>query len=342
MSIHAPVYKAQLPVPTDVLPQYVKKYGIHSMEIRSHSISSKGKRKEIKYSSRYQFDEAGHLTEILEMKNGQQQERTTYTYYADGYVASMTEYDKNDEVKVKNVKQYRDVVKDGAYYSINGDGDTLYAVYRGSIKDNQSVDRYYKKGKLKNRWVNEYYDDLSLKKSSLYNGKGKLKYVWDYQCKTEGVEVLKHKDTTKYCTEQSTDKDGIRTVVYHKVGEDGTLFKMVNKLNRANKLVYYKKTEGPEEKPVWYQETDYYDNDTLIKNHYAQGYFKGKLNSRSEMAYDSTGNEIKNIQMSYNKGKLKAEYVRTYTYDAFHRPLTRTYDNKTKGSKRVLEYTYLN
>jgi len=160
-----------------------------------------------------------------------------------------------------------------------------------------------------------------LKKTSFYNGKGKLKYVWDYQCKEEGMEVKKHKDTSTVCVSKEYDQDSILTTIYHTIGTDGNITKTINKRNRKGKFISYKRTKGVDDLPVSEYNLTYATDDTTLISSISYGYAKGKLISERKKSFDDEMNLTSSSFKSYKKGVLKEEIVYTFEYDTQGRPI---------------------
>ncbi len=123
---------------------------------------------------------------------------------------------------------------------------------------------YWKKmDQPKDKWVYEYYPNHSKKSSTLYTN-GKVKYVWNYECKEEGELIKKHKDTTIVCENTEFDKDGNKTVTSRNFNDRGKPYKSVSVYNKDKKLIesrnydhkdllYYRSVQSPENSSyVWY------------------------------------------------------------------------------------------
>ena len=189
-------------------------------------------------------------------------------------------------------------------------------------------------------WFNEYYPDKSLKKTSFYNGKGKLKYVWDYQCKEEGMEVKKHKDTSTVCVSKEYDQDSILTTIYHTIGTDGNITKTINKRNRKGKFISYKRTKGVDDLPVSEYNLTYATDDTTLISSISYGYAKGKLISERKKSFDDEMNLTSSSFKSYKKGVLKEEIVYTFEYDTQGRPIKKVANKKNSGTQEIWNLSY--
>ncbi len=339
-TILPPQWKINLPTPPATFHNYIVDHQIDTLHITYHRITKNGQVKRGKEVSHYAFNDQGMIMEFNQFRKGVSKKRETYTYDTMNNLTSKLIYNKKNLVSFAQFQEF-DKRNSTRYLSIAWNKDTSYEVVRIGMNDQRKSYEYlYKKGKLKNRWENEFYPDSTRKKSTLYNGKGKVKYVWDYRCKEEGVEIYKHKDTSKICLEKSTDNQGITTYLYKWVEEDGTLITTLNKMNRFNKMIYIKQTQGIENRITFENVWEYYDNDTSLKFHSNTSYRKGNISWTSKKSYDKNGNETESSNVHYNKGKVVGTYKQSYTYFADNRPKQRILFNEEKGTQRIIEYTY--
>jgi hypothetical protein len=219
---------------------------------------------------------------------------------------------------------------------------------------------YYKKDQdqPKRRWVYEYYPDHSKKSSTLYDEKGKIKYVWNYECKPEGELAKKHKDTTAICRTEETDKDGNKTVTLRKFNAKGKPYKEVSVYNKDNKMIemryynskdiiYYRYVQNPDHLiTAWYN----YNRKGIENNRYEYLYNpKKKLLETAQYRHQNIlvwkeVNEYNNmdylVASKYfgRKGKTRSETKYTYENDLL--VACKTTDRK---GKMIYEgkYTYL-
>ncbi|NNJ54975.1 MAG: hypothetical protein HKP14_02515, partial [Bacteroidia bacterium] len=294
------------------------------------------------YTHTYNFDDHGLISFSESYKKGEKTWSSLYTYNEakQPYVTSSISMNKKGNIEKSEFYWHADSSRASEYVVTNSKGDTTFRSERSNIQDLKSIDNYYRKGKLKKYWVNEYYENKSLKKTILYSGKGKEKYIWDYQCKEEGIEIKKQKDTTTRCESVSKDKDGITTHVYHTVNEKGELFKTINKQNKAGKYFYFKRTKGPKDLLLFEQTTFYKEDDsTRIGLQYA-GYRKGEKSYSYKYTYDSKGNEISRFYEKYKKGEMVKNAQTTYEYDSNNRPIKRLTSDSLSKEQYITEYTY--
>ncbi len=171
------------------------------------------------------------------------------------------------------------------------------------------------------------------------NGKGKEKYIWDYQCKEEGIEIKKQKDTTTRCESIKKDKNGITTYIYHTVNEKGEIFKTINKQNKAGKFFYYKRTKGPKDELTFEQTTTFAKDDSTKLAVIYINYKKGTPSYKNTYSYDKNGNELSTNLKRYNKRVLIKETSVEYVFDDKGRPISRIAEESIKKEKELINYT---
>ncbi len=216
----------ELPVLDAKKKQYIIDNNIRRIETKRYGFKKNGKQKKYFYGNRFFFNSNGQILEIFGKTNKKFLGSSSYTYYDDGRLESHSYFNRKGELEKFHRQHFEGVKR--AYVQLNADSDTLLYVVRGlKNEDNSAVDLYYKKGKLKYRWVNEYDEADKLQQVTIYKGNGKVKYIWDYRCKEEGAEILKHKDTTTICTSVTENEDGTTTYVYQNVNEKGELVKSI-------------------------------------------------------------------------------------------------------------------
>lgn len=329
-----------LPIKRDNLEKYIVEHDIDSIQLAHHKISAKGKMKPTRYGYAFHFNDKGQLVQYDNLLKGKIRYTKKYEYDHNNRVVK-EEYYKKRVLRSTGYQSYQSGLIVADYFKVNHKGDTTFKLVRTDINDSFiSHDYYFDKGKLRSHWKNEYYENHTLKKSTLYKANGKPKYVWDYACKEEGVEVLKHKDTTKVCHEMGTDKDGITTLIYQYVSEKGELIKTISKTNKAGQTVYFKRSKGIEDIPVAEYEYRYADNDSTLTHLSHKRYSKGKLYSTFAKEYDKNENQTKGEYIRYKKGEVKSRRLTTFEYNVNKLPIKRLYKNQDKGSGYLTEFSY--
>jgi YD repeat-containing protein len=337
-AIANPTYNLKFPVDSRQTPQYVLDKEIRFVRISKAEVNKRGKEKAKRYSYVYSFDDKGMVSYLEGYKKGKKKFANLYTY-DDLWVASKTRLNKKGEIE-KSEFYLRDDSSISKEYVAIEKGDTTFRSVVGEIKDGKSTDYYYKNGKLKYYWVNTYYPNKSLKQTTMYNGKGKAKYIWDYQCKEDGVEIKKQKDTTTRCEEKSTDANGVTTFIYHTVNEKGETFQTINKRNKAGKYFYYKRTKGVNKEPIRESITTYLEDDTTKVAYNSTSFKKGEIAYQYNYTYDKAGNETSRKYTTYKKGKLESENVTSYEYDDSGRPVRRETSDKLSAKKQITLFDY--
>lgn len=330
------------PISNDKQPDYILERGIEKVKIQKSSINKKGKIKSKDYAYINSFDDHGLISYTESYRKGEKVWSSLYTYSSTPrpFVTSYISMNKKGEFERSQFYWKSDSSRASEYVKTNKKGDTTFRSVKSDVENLKSTDQYYKKGKLKMYWINEYYENKSLKKTTLYTGKNKEKYVWDYQCKTEGVEVKKQKDTTTRCESVEKDLNGITTYIYHTVNEKGELFKTINKQNAIGKYFYYKRTKGPKDVLLYEQMISYAADDSTRTGLEYSRYYKGKKTAAYSYTYDMNGNETSRIFEEYKKGELVKKTSTSYEYDNKNRPVKRITKDSLSKEQHITEFAY--
>ena len=170
----------------------------------------------------------------------------------------------------------------------------------------------------------------------MYNSKGKVKYVWSYECNDQGKLLPPEgKDTTLICRWDEYDNDGFLYKVERKVDEKGQMIKRVQKYTPDTLLV----------------ETAAYNiNDVpLFIYRYLPGGFP---HLHTETIYYRKGKKRSHYKWEYNDEGLKTRFsiidkhdqVRSevsYNYDEEGRLLSeKRWHKKPENITRNINYEY--
>ncbi|MFT5724764.1 MAG: hypothetical protein ACI9JN_001886 [Bacteroidia bacterium] len=337
--ISNPFYMIELPVLEDQKQQYIIDNKIDSIETKRYGFKKNGTKKKFFWGSTYHLNSQGQIIRIDGRDNKKEFGHSEYTYHDNGKVATHVYYNRKGEIE-NTYAQHFDGVK-SAYVKLNSKGDTVVHVVRGLVNEQHtSADYYYKKGKLKNRWLNEYDTEDKLEQVTFYKGNGKVKYIWDYRCKDDGVEINKHKDTTTVCTSITKGEDGTTTYVYQHINEKGELVKYINRLNKADKLLHYRRLKGVEEVIEYEYDIEYDDDDSTITNTLSKYYKKGNLKSVTDRTYDADHYFVSHVVTRFKKGEIISESTRVYEYGENGLPSRFVRENKLRKYKGVTEYQF--
>lgn len=339
ISIGDPIYFLSLPLANDHKKEYFVKHNIKTIEVSGKELKKNGKSSAHKNVNTYHIDSLGNVTQIDRVEKGKLKYITYYYYNSENKVVRMDrDDDKGSRIESK-IQEYGDKAMPTNYYHIS-DGDTVYQMSRGVIKDLKSTDAYYQKGKLKYRWESTYYVDNQRKQTTLYKSNGKVKYIWDYQCKEEGQEINKHKDTTRVCKSKSTDSDGITTTVEESVNEKGDITKYVSKTNANNKILYWAAYHGGDEILNYENQYNYDESGNVLVGYVSKNYTKGDLRSIYNRQYDLDGNIVKSESKGYKNGKLIRDTKQTVNYDKENRIIQDESSNFTRNTSTIHTYEY--
>ena len=322
--------------------EYIKSRGIDSFTVVYSHINKKGKERIKPYWNKYVFNSDGQITQ----KSGARRGRPTdysYDYLQGEFRKKETVFTRKGKFKERQtmISSFDKSGYSRRVYTVNAKGDTLTKTVLGRTDTTTltSTDYYYRKGKLQYKWSNEFYPNRRNKRTTVYDKKGKEKYVWDYQCKDEGVEIKKHKDTSTICISTVYGKDSIKTVVHHTVGEKGEMIKMVRRFNKYNRMLYSKRSNGVDNIPLFETE-NIYENDTVHVKSHSKRYWKGEIQSDNIKEFDSNEDVVSNVTRRYKKGKLYKENRVSYRYDAFGRPSKKMTTDITDGSQKIWYFNY--
>ncbi len=177
----------------------------------------------------------------------------------------------------------------------------------------------YKRGGngIKNRYEYKFYADGSRKETILYNSKGKIKYIWSYDCKAEGEIVSPHKDTIQICKWNEIDKDSNYINVDQTTDEKNRIIKLIYKYNKEHSLIESSRYNEKEQLKYKHIAPSKDNNIEQNTNYYYNR--KGELKKRKEniQKYDDKDNRIEWIDTKYKdkKGKKVVKYMDKREYD---------------------------
>ncbi len=192
---------------------------------------------------------------------------------------------------------------------------------------------YYKSNpEPKTEYKYTFYDDGSRKETNYYK-KGKLKYTWNFDCKSEGEIVQKHKDTAQICSWIETDSEGRVIKWMQTTNED-------NKI-RKTKSIFENETD---KNPVAFYSYNfkgilvYSWEKSKEKYKYSRYNKKGELESVYESFYDDLGREKNNQWTSFKKSKKQTSKTE-YQYNEEGLKIAETFTNY-KGKVTNIKYVY--
>jgi hypothetical protein len=334
--IYDPTVFIDLPVTEDGKKDYLTNQHIDSLEITAYFFKKSGKQNANYNLTKFDINVNGQVVGIVRFEKDKLYNHSLYAYNVDGEITRHVLYNKKGEIDGSAYQNFD--VHQLDYYVVKK-GDTTLRVIRGKKDEKlQSRDYYYRKGKLKYSWLNEYSADNKVEQVTMFKGNGKVKYVWDYRCKEEGVEINKHKDTTTMCTSITEEDDGTTTYVYQKVNDKGELYKYINRLNKAEELVQYRRLKGVEEKLEFEMDYEYADDDSSVVSTFTKSYRKGKLYRVSDQNYDIDGFFISNTITFFKKDEIKSAFTTRFEYNEGGLPFKYVSENKRNKYKRVEEY----
>ncbi len=217
--------------------------------------------------------------------------------YEGKYKTSFTKTDAKGIVLAKNENTF--TAKDYVTIFLNSSNHT----YKGK-KLTSSIS--YKKGgeKQKNKWMYEYNDEGERTVTTFYNAQNKLKYTWDYGCKTEGDLVVKKQ--ANYCKWQESE-DGMLIEVTRKTSPKGKIQKTIKKYDADTNLV----AQETYLDDVISQKVSY--DKVFSKPLQWENFKKGKLKRKYSYKYAANG-KVLNTKSFKGKDASRVVYEEKYTY----------------------------
>ena len=277
----------------------------------SFTINKRGKEKGTAIKK---FNKDGYVTEFTEFKNGKEEESITLAYNENNKIQEIKHLNKG-EVKRKTVFQHKDDKKPLSVVRYNRknkiDSKDIWTYSKDDCLLEYAL--YKNDEKIWQRYVHEYRANCELSKTTQYNGRNKAKHVWTYDCKQEGEQLTKKKDTDQVCRWEEISP-GILTKVYQTFDEKGRTIKNVSKYTLADTLIL-ERTQYDKNDKLMFKGT--YDKD-FKKPLVHESFKKGKLRYRWENRYEndlivfrsyySRGKQQRRSEYIYNDENLLAEY----------------------------------
>ena len=191
--------------------QYLQYFDQEGRIVKSTFKSEKGG-----YETTYEYNNTGNLTK-----------KVSTNYKGQKAVEEQVYNDQNQLVKKEKVG-YK-----GKYSGIEQEFNK-----EGKIVSKKIFDK--KDAEPTNELLYTYYEDGS-KQSETYKKNGKIKYVWNYDCKSDGELIdVKNKDNSTICIKEETDESGNRTVWKRDFDENGELVKTMSVFTKDSVFIEMK------------------------------------------------------------------------------------------------------
>ena len=240
-----------------------------------------------------------HLTAVKRLNyKGELDYKKTYELDADGNITSKKHFNSSSSTPYMHVQNQ----------------------FKDSLITNRSV--FYKGSSTPSyRWEYDYHEDGKASTTQFFR-KDKLKYTWNYDCKTEG-QLDKTKDTSTVCTWDELDVNGNLIKYTQTTDEKGKIEKVkrVFDKNDPEKMLSYESWDmdgNPKLKQTWSKDRSIYENyrkgrlfmvATTHKDpasgrtlSWTKKYVKHpKWNASEESIYNEKGEMIKKIQTKGGK-----------------------------------------
>jgi hypothetical protein len=254
------------------------------------------------------YDEIGNMTYALQLNRKMDTIREGKFSYMGKDQITLSEIYKKRKMKSISRLTYDKYNHLTCYVKKNGKNKIkVYAKWNFSDKGKITESMAYKKdtSKVKNRWVYEYNEDGSQSKSTLFNGDGKIKRVWSYQCNPEGEKVEVKEKEVQICKNAHSD-DQFYITTNRTVNEKGKVYKTVQKFTNMDRL------------PI--ESCTYNEKDSLVyKSVYDKSYDRPishtGFNKKGKKTYEYTYTYENGKRTSYcfsNRGKLRYKTILKY------------------------------
>jgi len=298
--------------------------------------SKKGEANKSHGVGKFALDDQYNVLRYTYSWKGKPYSSAEYTYDSLNHLVMKKKFDKRGDSTRTEIQQFEGNHL-AFYQSRNKKGKIQSTMLWGELDANLlTYDFYYKKLKMKYMWKNEFYPDSSKKRVTLTKANGKVKYVWDYQCKEEGQEILKHKDTSTICEVKKNNTDGSVIITTQYVDGKGKVIRKVERRDSLDRMTNTKLFQGKDDE--LYRETiNKYKGDKMAEANYFY-YKKGLPKYSSHNIYDDNGHVTSYKRITYKKGveKWSSSIERSYSSNGL--PTGETYISKK--SKRITTYQY--
>ncbi len=337
-------YYADFPVTYNKQAEYAKSRNLTQMVQKRQYYRNNGKPRTRTFFWEFAFDTTGRITAFAGGRDGKPAKwGYAYTYNDKGNLQRAEQTNRKGQVtKVTQHDYYTEGDVRLHFFELNKKGDTTRQNIQGRLDTAtlSSKDYYYKKGKLKYTWINEYYPNKSAKQTTLYNAKGQQEYVWSFECKEEGVELLQHKDTSTICTSKEYGADSTVTEVSLATNSRGKVIKTVTKRNKYGYLLVLTRSNETDNEFIQTDSFEYDESGKTQLKHTYHNFDKGKLTGEWVTHYDTNGNVTAKSVKRYKKGVLNTQSREVYTYDNQNRPSQKEILLADGKTKELIRFSY--
>lgn len=214
------------------------------------------------------YNQDGFFTEYIMYSNGGKTKMKNKYLIEKGMFKEITGYKRNGSVHWKSANTFDpkgNIIENKYYWK--SEEPTRTTKNRFDNFDNiieQNV--YLKKDKTPHlKYVYTYYEDKSKKQTLQYNKKGKVKHVWNFDCKPiSEAPVTASKEESQICVKYETDAAGNQVKVKESIGTEKKIHRRVSRYNSKENLVeehlYNKKN-----KLIYHSEFTYNENGKMTE-----------------------------------------------------------------------------
>jgi hypothetical protein len=256
----------------------------------------------------YSYDKEDNIIEILSTNSKNEIWKTHYDYNSDNKLIGRDTYDDKGNYS-------------GSKSGYNSEGKMVF----------QEI---YKKSKTvpTHSLTYSYYEGGS-KKSTTYKVKGNVKYVWNYDCKSEGELInIKNKHKSTICIKEEINKDGNRVVWERTFNDKGGLTK-IQKVYSSDSTIISRKVFNTNDRLV--SETSY------SKHNKGGKQFLGSYSAYygNKGGIERTAEHLANENGQLIKSDVTGKWPHTYLYH-YENDLKTTEVRVYKKSTIVDEFIY--
>jgi len=266
-------------------------------------------------SFEYTYDNRGNFTEYKSYKrNGKLKYHNTYEYDNNNRELSFTDWRANGKMLYRYTTSYDSSgnMTDQRSFWKNPDVANWHSIARYDEHQNLVEVKYLikKDSKYFGRYVYTYYPDGSKKQTIEYNRRDKIKHIWNFDCKPEGISEEQHlKDTSRICIRYETDSAGNKIKIKEENQKVGKVARTISRYNKDNYLL----------------DEVTYDSKERPRNHY-------------HYSYDAKNNLTEFINYKKNSTEIKERVV--YNYDASGNMIEELVFKKLSTPDHTLKFTY--
>lgn len=302
----------------------------------------KGKERGKPSCSVTEYDSLGQKTRIARYRKGKETWSASYTFYENGYIKEKV-YRDHGKLSGSSVYTFDNQQRVTKFIGYNK-GKLSYMnsyVYEGSKLQKQY---YYEKDTVHYKFVyqNWYVGDTGdMTRAEKRNAKGKVLYVWDYNCNTHGeIKKVELKKESRICTSDTRLPNGYRLVQFDEITKEGAR-RYITEYDSLDRMIRWSKYEGKEGDKLMQQTLYNYTEQGKEQATTVYNTKTGKMMSQYEYHYNQNMQLLYQLSRFYNrKEKVSGSWEIQYTYEGDLLVRTRGTSLLQPGRESITEYSY--